>query len=569
MKKIFLLSTVLLLFMACQPSENQTVTETTSISETLVSTPETRKTPTFKPDQEIEYPAASQNEEMAALPKTQGLPSPSPDVKNNLEQSSQLELIPELAAKPQSFKVDVKKGATLRGAKGTLIQIPPFAFTDEEGKAVVGVVDFRLTESMSAVELIAGGLSTRADDQLLYSGGVLKLEAWANGKKLELAPDSEILLEFPEVEKQADMKLWLAERDADGYLNWKEEAQDEGNMILIPLEALALDKAARDFTKDSLLLKARKEKGVWKKSENDRLVEKLAAPESQQSWLATREFKQRLVTLRSYAYEYELLDNYFNNPNKDLWKADQKVLDDLYFIKRTFPKGNQNKQLDKAILAFKRFVGEKKQRAEILPQFDFDLNREGAYAQLLAEGLSPARARRYLQVYATTQKLEEEERLRSERAEAARERNQSRAATATAAALAYESPKVGKTFRIVRLGTFNNDGPIPILKPLDFEVPVVAEVEKAQRFSRCFLVMRNGRNTFLELKRVNPTDFQAKSVPRNKKAVLLAISYANGQYYMGSQSYRTQKGRTEAIQVKPISMDALASSLRDLKISSY
>lgn len=568
MKNIFLLSTALLLFMACQPSENQAVNETTNFPETYISSTEPSSTPA-NPDQEIEYPGEQQIPRKVDPRESSGFSPVTQLASNGPHPPKQLELIPELAAKTQIFRIDAKKGASLRGAKGTLLQIPAHAFVDENGKPVSGKVEFRLKESMSRLDLIAGGLSTRADDQLLYSGGVIAVEAHADGKKLDLAEGSEVLVEFPQVEDQADMKLWLAEEDEDGYLNWQEETEAEKSMILIPLEALALDQAGRDPVKDSLLAEARKNKGVWRKSEHDLLLEKLGNPQSQESWLATREFKQRLITLKEHALEYGLLSAYLGNQKKDLWEADKKVLDDLYFIKRTNAKGHENKSLDKAIAAFEWFVEEKKERAEVIPTFDFDLSSANAYEQLLAQGIEAPKARRYLQVHQTSLKLEAEERIRSEKAAADRKRNQSLAATSNAISLAYESPKIGKRFRLVRLGTFNNDGPIQIFKPIEFEVPVVAENAKLKQFTRCFLVLRGGgQNTFLELKSKGNGDFGAANVPPRKRGTLVALSYLDGKYYLGTRGIVTKRGQAESIRLHPVTMDKLEVALVDLKVAS-
>lgn len=87
----------------------------------------------------------------------------------------------------QIFSFEASEGAWLKGAQGTLLQVPSNAFVDENNDVVEGTITFTLQEVYSYSDMLLQNLSTTAGDRLLETGGMLYLEARdAANNRLEL-----------------------------------------------------------------------------------------------------------------------------------------------------------------------------------------------------------------------------------------------------------------------------------------------------------------------------------------------------------------------------------------------
>ncbi len=104
------------------------------------------------------------------------------------------------------------------GAAGTIAMVEATMFVHQDGSPAIGPVEFALTEVNTKAGLILGNLPTMAGDSLLYSGGVVHLEATSEGKPLKLATGKVIELQFEE--KDPNMILFGGVADTSGLLNW-------------------------------------------------------------------------------------------------------------------------------------------------------------------------------------------------------------------------------------------------------------------------------------------------------------------------------------------------------------
>jgi hypothetical protein len=104
------------------------------------------------------------------------------------------------------------------GASGTVAMVDASMFVHQDGSPIGGPIEFVLKEVNSKAGLIIENLPTMAGDSLLYSGGVVHLEATSEGKPLKLAAGKVIELQFEE--KDPKMILFGGVADTSGMVNW-------------------------------------------------------------------------------------------------------------------------------------------------------------------------------------------------------------------------------------------------------------------------------------------------------------------------------------------------------------
>lgn len=105
------------------------------------------------------------------------------------------------------------------GKEGTELLIPADAFLYPDGSPVAKDVEILLTEVAKKSELVLSNLPTVSDGRMLVSGGVIKIEAIADGKELHLAPGKSVLVNFPGG-YIPDMQLFKGQYNASGQMNW-------------------------------------------------------------------------------------------------------------------------------------------------------------------------------------------------------------------------------------------------------------------------------------------------------------------------------------------------------------
>lgn len=109
------------------------------------------------------------------------------------------ELMAELAQSTQnSFQIESDKANTLTCGSGSRIFIPENGFVDSLGNDYHGVVNIEVIEALNFHDFLANGLATISDGELLESGGMLNVEAFAeNGMPLNLTDSSTLSIAFP------------------------------------------------------------------------------------------------------------------------------------------------------------------------------------------------------------------------------------------------------------------------------------------------------------------------------------------------------------------------------------
>lgn len=116
----------------------------------------------------------------------------------------------------QIFNIDPTKENRITGARGGIFTIPAGAF---EGS---GAVTIELKEVYAPIEILAAGLRTESNGELLESGGMFFLNAKRDGKDLVLK--KEINGSIPSDYINDSMKLFKGEVNEDGNVNWVDPA---------------------------------------------------------------------------------------------------------------------------------------------------------------------------------------------------------------------------------------------------------------------------------------------------------------------------------------------------------
>jgi hypothetical protein len=127
----------------------------------------------------------------------------------------------DAAAPPiQNFGMDAANAFTLTGEEGTIINIPPNAFVDENGTPVQGTVNLSLQEIYSPGAMVATNRPSTSGGQLLTTGGSLFFDARQNGRSLQLAPGTQLGFQVPTDNPDPNMNIFEGTTDNDGNFDW-------------------------------------------------------------------------------------------------------------------------------------------------------------------------------------------------------------------------------------------------------------------------------------------------------------------------------------------------------------
>ncbi len=116
----------------------------------------------------------------------------------------------------QTFHIDSQQENVIQGKKGITILIPKNAFRSANGEVVQGEVEVELTEALSFSDFIVSGLETKSGEQLLESGGMLKVAAKdMKGNEVLLNKNSKLVVSVPSENRKENMAVFLSKNGAD------------------------------------------------------------------------------------------------------------------------------------------------------------------------------------------------------------------------------------------------------------------------------------------------------------------------------------------------------------------
>jgi hypothetical protein len=117
-------------------------------------------------------------------------------------------------------KIDPTKGATIVGTEGTIVRIPPDAFTTSLGYPVNGPVIFEMKDIAKREDILLTNVPTVSNGEVLESGGVVYLNARADGRPLKIAKDKSLEVEFPQERTKEGMMGFSGKYDSNKKMNW-------------------------------------------------------------------------------------------------------------------------------------------------------------------------------------------------------------------------------------------------------------------------------------------------------------------------------------------------------------
>lgn len=167
--------------------------------------------------------------QLSSCKKSSSESGPSPETPGTQSDSvsERSQLIKNLSDPLQQFSINASQSTLLRGAKGTLIQIPPYAFVDENHRRVNGSITIKLKEILSKKDMICNNALPVSNGEMLISGGQIYFTAWKGSRQLQVNPSSGLKIMVPGDSNSA-MQLFSSKGSDDlsgTDLNWQLEAQ--------------------------------------------------------------------------------------------------------------------------------------------------------------------------------------------------------------------------------------------------------------------------------------------------------------------------------------------------------
>lgn len=139
------------------------------------------------------------------------------DNSNSFTKQDSLEFFKRFSPKTQTFVIDSDKDQHIFGKEGTHIFVEKSSFVFEDGTPVKSQVSVELKEFYDKKTILLAGLATQTANGYLESGGMVHLQATAEGKKVRLK--KEITIEMPtsntKVSSQEGMKVYFASNNAN------------------------------------------------------------------------------------------------------------------------------------------------------------------------------------------------------------------------------------------------------------------------------------------------------------------------------------------------------------------
>lgn len=143
------------------------------------------------------------------------------DNSNSFTKQDSLEFFKRFSPKTQTFVIDSDKDQHIFGEKGTHIFVEKSSFVFEDGTPVKSKVSVELKEFYDKKTILLAGLATQTANGFLESGGMIHLQATAEGKKVKLK--KEITIEMPtsntKVSSQEGMKVYFASNNPNSSLD--------------------------------------------------------------------------------------------------------------------------------------------------------------------------------------------------------------------------------------------------------------------------------------------------------------------------------------------------------------
>ncbi len=127
------------------------------------------------------------------------------------------------ATPEQGFTIDNSSEQVINTSGGMTVTVPANAFTDKDGNAVTGDIDFDIIEIYEKSDMIFSEKPTISNGNVLISGGEFSFTATKDGEELQLKDNTTINVNSPTSSMDPSMSLFIGGEDpATGEFNWEQ-----------------------------------------------------------------------------------------------------------------------------------------------------------------------------------------------------------------------------------------------------------------------------------------------------------------------------------------------------------
>lgn len=134
-------------------------------------------------------------------------------ISDSAAAAKQLEAFYKALEKPaQEFVINTSRDTTIIGSDGTRLTIPAQAFGTHKKPLVNGNVQIVLREYYTYEDILSARLTTTSGDLQLESGGMVCIDAFADGEKAGLKTGKRIKMEMPTTSYNEEMQLFSGVR---------------------------------------------------------------------------------------------------------------------------------------------------------------------------------------------------------------------------------------------------------------------------------------------------------------------------------------------------------------------
>jgi len=117
----------------------------------------------------------------------------------------------------QTFEIKPNRDTIITGNQGTKLRI--YANTFEGISDSSETILIELKEVFSKQDFILGNLTTKSNNEILESGGMIYINATSNGNVLNISPDKEIGIIIPTTLVDEEMNIYNGIKN-DSSINW-------------------------------------------------------------------------------------------------------------------------------------------------------------------------------------------------------------------------------------------------------------------------------------------------------------------------------------------------------------
>ncbi|HYG16547.1 MAG TPA: hypothetical protein VEC12_12400, partial [Bacteroidia bacterium] len=126
----------------------------------------------------------------------------------------------ETMVESRFYEIKGNEDNVVEGAEGTTLVIPEGSLMHKDGSMPKGKIKVELAEALDMADMVLSNLTTTSDGKQLQSGGMIYLNATADGEELRINPEKPIRIEIPTDKKVPGMMVYRGIRDSAGNMNW-------------------------------------------------------------------------------------------------------------------------------------------------------------------------------------------------------------------------------------------------------------------------------------------------------------------------------------------------------------